>query len=133
MHHLGIPARKDVTLEEGTDVVETIMRWGENKISELEMRGIKRSRVILDPGVGFGKTPQQSLVIIQNAHTFKSLGIPVYIGHSRKSFIRLLADDYEKEKDRLTLELSLEMSANGIDYLRVHDVKAHAEMFLESE
>jgi dihydropteroate synthase len=87
--------------------------------------GIARGKIILDPGIGFGKSLEQNYRIIHNIPRFKAAGFPVLIGLSRKSLIGALLPDGE---DRLPATLALDgvCSVSGADIVRVHDVKAHA-------
>lgn len=113
MHSLTVPADKNITLPEGSDVIAELKKWAHS----LELAG----QVILDPGIGFGKTAAQSWDIIHRADELKALGFPILIGHSRKSFL-------PGEKDAATLELSKKLIAAGVDYLRVHDIAAHKKL-----
>ncbi len=119
MHNLGVPADKNKTLPEDTDVIATLLKWANDKISQLQKAGIKKERLIFDPGIGFGKTAAQSWQIINNAEKFKMLGLPIFIGHSRKSFLG------DGERDAATIAASISMAKKGVDYLRVHDVAGH--------
>ncbi len=86
--------------------------------------GVDRKRIIIDPGIGFGKSLEQNYRIIKNLYRFCETGYPVLIGLSRKSLIGKL---YTNEEDRLpaTIALNAVAAFNGADLLRVHDVKAH--------
>ncbi len=124
MHHLGVPPNPNVTLPESADVVAMVRTALFVRVAELEAQGIERARLILDPGLGFGKTAQQSRALIEGAAALKSLGLPLFFGHSRKSFLGPDA----AARERGTLEASAQLIAQGVDYLRVHDVAAHAAM-----
>lgn len=124
MHSLGAPARKDVTLQV-EDVVGELLRFANERISMLEKLGIARSRIIFDPGLGFGKTAEQSMTIIEDIGRFEELGAPLFIGHSRKSFLLQIDDDRDAATLAMSQYLALE---HGIDYLRVHDVALHRDM-----
>lgn len=86
--------------------------------------GVKKEKIIVDPGIGFGKTLEDNYHIIKNLHEFKKLGYPVLVGLSRKSLIAKL---YESGEDRLPATIALNMASvlNGADIIRVHDVKEH--------
>lgn len=127
MHSLGVPARKDATLPEGTNPVALIMEFARKRFSELQQAGINKNRLIFDPGIGFGKTASQSQHILKRAGEFKQLGVPLLIGHSRKSFLGLPSASNE-ERDLATLEWSQQLIYAGVDYLRVHNVKLHHYM-----
>jgi dihydropteroate synthase len=92
----------------------------------LEM-GIKSDRIILDPGIGFGKTPEQNLEIINRLNEFQQLNRPILIGTSRKSFIGRILD--QEVNDRLigTAATVAASILRGAHIVRVHDVKAMAQ------
>ncbi len=85
--------------------------------------GVARENIILDPGIGFGKTWRQELEIIRRLGELKSLGRPILIGTSRKSFIGLVLDlpvDQRLEGTAATVAIAI---ANGADIVRIHDVR----------
>ncbi len=127
MHSLGVPADKAMVLPEDCDIVELLTGFAVTRLRELEQEGISRKRFIFDPGVGFGKTAPQSWDIINNASGFNALGVPLLVGHSRKSF---LSPDRES-RDAATLEVSTQLIESSVNYLRVHDVASHRQL-LES-
>lgn len=127
MHSLSVPANKNDVLPEGADPVECVLAWAQSRLASLEAGGIARWRLIFDPGIGFGKTAAQSLALLRGVTCFKMLGVPLLIGHSRKSFLAESA----LSRDEATLELSRELVRQGVDYLRVHDVAAHVRMVRE--
>ena len=90
-----------------------------------QSEGVSRGRIILDPGIGFGKSLEQNYRVIQNIPKLKRAGYPVLIGLSRKSLIGGVLPEGE---DRLpaTIALDAVCSVYGADIVRVHDVKAHA-------
>lgn len=124
MHSLGAPADKSVTLPAGCDVVETLLEWAKKRIADLEQQGVSKNRIIFDPGVGFGKTAAQSLAIVRGINRFHALGLPLLVGHSRKSFL----EQWAANRDDATLTASLYLAGQGTQYLRVHDVARHAAM-----
>ena len=94
-----------------------------NSIAIAHNAGIQNNKIIIDPGIGFGKTLRHNLLILKNLAKFKSLGYPLLIGPSRKSFIgKVLGLEV---KDRLigTLASLVVAIQNGASILRVHDVK----------
>jgi len=125
MHSLTVPADRAVTLPENSDVVAEVLAWARAKISALEAAGIGRQRIIFDVGIGFGKTPKQSQALIEGIARFKVLGVPLFVGHSRKSF---LGAKTAAEADQKTLERSRFLAAKGVDYLRVHNIKLHKNL-----
>ena len=86
--------------------------------------GIKKENIIIDPGIGFGKTKENNLEIIRRWKEFKTIGCPVLIGLSRKSMLGM-PDAENNEKDIYTLALNSILINQNIDYIRVHNVKLH--------
>ena len=85
--------------------------------------GVPQENIIIDPGIGFGKTWQQDLEIVRRLAELKELGRPILMGTSRKSLIKMVLDlpaDDRVEGTAVTVALSI---ANGADIVRVHDVK----------
>jgi dihydropteroate synthase len=95
-----------------------------------ESKGISKSKIIIDPGIGFGKTVEHNLLLIKHLHEFKTLDVPILIGPSRKAFIRnILKDTTVKEinPDVPVVETGTQASVaaavlNGAHMVRVHDV-----------
>ena len=125
MHALDVPVNPAHTLPPEADAVAEILRWKQAITAQAAARNIAPHRLIYDPGLGFGKTAEQSLALVRRAVELKQSGGRWFFGHSRKSFLRLLGED----RDVLTLQLSRALAAAGIDYLRVHDVAAHVAQF----
>ncbi len=105
------------------DIISDIVCEIQESVELLENSGLARNKIIIDPGIGFGKSPDENLYIIKQISAFKSMGFPVLVGISRKSFMgRILNLDVDER-----LESSLGLMAvsimNGADIVRVHDVK----------
>ena len=81
--------------------------------------------VIVDMGIGFGKTVEQNFELIKRVGEFNGLGAPILVGHSRKSFISKTFNCSTEELDNATVLLSAKMALSGVNILRVHDVKRH--------
>ncbi len=121
MHMQGTPG--DMQIDPGyEDVVEEICAFFVERTGWMEEQGIKKDRIVIDPGIGFGKTLQHNLDILRNVTTFRQLGFPVLIGHSRKSFLEKLFGLAMEERDCPTAVLSALCTQQGVDILRVHDV-----------
>ena len=129
MHHLSMPEDRSISLPTHHDPVKLVLDWFEKKLAELEKHGIKHERIMIDPGIGFGKTPEQSLALLQQIHQFHSLGTRILVGHSRKSFLTLFTPKPAAERDLETVLFSLLMKKNNVDYLRVHNIEMHARAF----
>ena len=106
------------------DVVEDIFNYFCKKIDLLTFLGIEKHNIILDPGIGFGKTTSQNFDIINRLEEFKTLGCPVLIGHSRKKFIRetINSDDIQL-LDEATAILTQRLIEQKVNIIRVHNVK----------
>ena len=91
--------------------------------------GVARTKITLDPGIGFGKTPAHNLALVAGLGRIKALGFPVLLGVSRKRFIRSLDPSAIEPGDRLggSLAAALAGAAKGADILRVHDVRETAQ------
>ncbi len=128
MHNLGIPADKAQILPDSTDIISFLSHWLEDKIMELENSGIKKEKMIFDPGIGFGKTHQQNLEIIMGAEKFKRYGVEVMVGHSEKSFLSLFTSEPAGKRGDETKRFSRMLAEKNIDYIRVHDVSGNKEI-----
>lgn len=129
MHMLGTP--KSMQIEPFyDDLIGEIKTFFENAIDQAENKGISRLKIIIDPGIGFGKTVGHNLLLIQRLNEFKTLKVPIMIGTSRKAFIRNLLKDNTVEEinaDSAMVESGTQASVaaailNGADIVRVHNV-----------
>jgi dihydropteroate synthase len=124
MHMLGDPQTMQSLVNDNTydDVVSEIMwRWGE-RMSLGESKGLPRDRVILDPGIGFGKLPEHNLTILERARELRCAGRPVLIGPSRKGFVGHFAGDTMERRLGGSVGAAVMAALNGASILRVHDV-----------
>lgn len=107
-----------------SDVVAELVDWLAESIRLAESRGVARARMIVDPGLGFGKTYRQNLEIIRRLPELAGLGLPILVGASRKSFTgRALGLPIEQRLETSLAALTL-CIAGGADVVRVHDVGA---------
>ena len=120
MHMLGTPATMQ-TNPVYKSVVDDICSFFEERISYAESLGI--SRIVIDPGIGFGKTLEHNLEIIRKLSEFRRFGKPVLIGVSRKAFIGGVLDLPVEERAEGTAAAVTVSILNGADIVRVHDVK----------
>jgi len=123
MHIQGRPETMQVNPRYG-DLIGEIRGFLEEAVRKAVAAGVERGKIIVDPGIGFGKTFEDNYRIIRNLREFKKIGLPVLIGLSHKSLIRKL---YAEEEDRLPATIALNAASilNGADIIRVHDVKEH--------
>jgi dihydropteroate synthase len=105
------------------NLLEDIKSYLNQSISIAEEAGIGEDKIIIDPGIGFGKTLNDNLKILKNLREFKSLGRPIMIGVSRKSFIGKILDLPTDERLEGSLASMAVAIMNGANILRVHDVK----------
>lgn len=114
------------------DVVQDILDFFRDRMVFAQSKGILLNRILLDPGIGFGKTTAHNLEILRRLPEFAALGRPLVIGLSRKVFIgRILGTEDSplppSERAEGTLAAHLWAAAHGAHILRVHDVRATAE------
>jgi len=123
MHMKGTPADMQVQ-PEYTDVVTEIIDFFQERLNWLEANGVARERLIIDPGIGFGKTADHNLSILKRLGELTALKIPVLLGHSRKRFLGELSGLAVQDRDNLTAVVSALSVSKGIAMVRVHDVAA---------
>jgi len=122
MHHRGDPA----TMQDAPrydDVLVEVYEWLEDRIAAAEEAGISRDKILVDPGIGFGKTVAHNLELMNGLALLHGLGCPIVIGASRKRMIGALSGEAPADQ-RLpgSLALALKAAEQGIQILRVHDV-----------
>lgn len=111
------------------NVVDEIFDYFQKKIQLLLKFGFDKNKIILDPGIGFGKTTSQNFEIIKRISEFKSLGYPILVGHSRKNFIKesIISENIE-ELDNATVLLSQKLMQDDVKILRVHNIEKHVQL-----
>lgn len=122
MHMQGRPGDMQVA-PHYANVVDEINVFFAERIAWLEGLGVSRARVVVDPGIGFGKALEHNLAILRAVAAFKQHGCPVLVGHSRKAFIGQLLNLPTAERDCPTAMVSTICAGRGVDILRVHDVR----------
>lgn len=134
MHNLSIHADPEIIVNPHINLTQEILNWGRKKLDYLLEKGVKKSQIIFDLGIGFAKNHEQSIRIIKNIQAYKALGLPLYIGHSKKGFLdKIDFSDYEKngkklDKSQKTLIISDFLIKNNVDFIRVHDVGLHKKI-----
>ncbi len=120
MHMKGTPKnmQKNPYYE---DAVKEILDFLRERVDFARREGVEK--IAVDPGIGFGKRLEDNLAILKNIEAFFSLGYPVLVGHSRKSFIGHLTGAEVEERLAPTASLSLYLALKGVSIIRVHDVK----------
>ena len=127
MHALGDPQTMQAD-PRYDDVVLDVCDFLEDRLAAAEAAGIDRARVLVDPGIGFGKTLAHNLALLRRLSLFHALGCAVLLGVSRKRFIGTLSG-VERAADRVAGSVAAALAglAHGAQMLRVHDVAATAE------
>lgn len=105
------------------DIIQEIFNYFEDRISFAVSRGIAENKIIIDPGIGFGKRPEDNLFLIKNLGSFKIFGKPIMIGVSRKSFIGKILNLPPEERLEGSISATLYALSEGAKVVRVHDVK----------
>lgn len=122
-HSLTVPASREVVLPFERRPIAYLVDWAEEKLELLNALGISKDRIILDPGIGFGKSSFQSLSLLREIDALKKTGCEILVGHSRKSFLKMVTD--AEDRDLETVGMSHVLLEKNIDYLRVHHIEAH--------
>jgi dihydropteroate synthase len=110
------------------DVVREVREFLAGRVESALSAGVQEENIILDPGIGFGKTLEHNLALLNHLDSIVKLGFPVLVGASRKSFIGRLTG-VEEAKERLfgTVAANLVAYERGATLFRVHDVRANRE------
>lgn len=129
MHMQGEPR----TMQEAPrydDVVGEVCTWLQERLRAVTDAGVEPARVLLDPGIGFGKRYVDNIALLSNLEVLRAAGRPLLVGASRKRFLGWLLDEPDAER-RLEGDLAVacHCRATGIEVLRVHDVRATRRVF----
>ncbi len=116
-----------MTVDPAIDIIAEVTDFFRRSLDIAARAGIPRQRIVLDPGIGFGKTAEQSLTCIARLDAWREFGAPLLVGASRKRFIHSIAPS--EPMDRLGGSLAAHLLAveNGATIVRVHDVAATAQ------
>jgi len=104
------------------DIIADVTAFFQRSLDIAERAGIARNAIVLDPGVGFGKTPEQSMEVIARLDAFKSFGLPLMVGASRKRFINTVTPSAPGERLGGSIAAHMLAVANGASIIRTHDV-----------
>ncbi|MGQ4649405.1 dihydropteroate synthase [Lyngbya aestuarii] len=133
MHLRGTPQTMQ-QLTEYQDLIREIQQFLETQVAAAIAAGIKRSHLLIDPGIGFAKTAEQSLAILRQLSSFESLGLPILVGVSRKSFIgHLINQPDPRERIWGTAAACCAAIAGSADILRVHDLSEMRDVCLVAD
>ncbi len=122
LHMRGTPAtmQQDVAY---TDVRDEVFRWLAEQTDRALEEGIGADRLLVDPGLGFGKSAEQNLELLGHAGEFRSLGYPVVVGASRKSFLGRFLGDPAADRTAASVAAAVVAAVRGVELVRVHDVR----------
>jgi dihydropteroate synthase len=123
MHMQGSP-RTMQTAPQYDDVVADIVKYLAGRVAACEAAGIARSRLLVDPGFGFGKTLDQNLALLAHLGAFAELGLPVLVGLSRKSMLGSLTGKDVEHRMPASIAAAVIAMGQGAAIVRVHDVAA---------
>lgn len=119
------------TTDPGLDILSDVLRFLERSIGIALAAGVPREQIVVDPGIGlFGKTPEQSLLLIRRLAKLQELGCPILLGASRKSVIGVVTGQ-SVPADRVAGSVAAHLygATQGAAIIRAHDVAAHAQAF----
>ncbi len=122
MHMRGTPR----TMQDNThysDLFEEIEAYFEERLETFSAAGLSRDKVILDPGIGFGKSPEQNYILLGNVEKFHKFDLPLLVGPSRKSFLSLIGVDNPEDRLPGTIAAVTLCAMKGVEIVRVHDVQ----------
>jgi dihydropteroate synthase len=122
MHMQGTPR----TMQDNptySDVVAEVHEYLRERRDALVSAGISREQICLDPGIGFGKTHEHNITLMRHGYRFHDLGCPLLVGHSRKGFLGVLIGDKEADRTNATVGAALALAVQGVQIVRVHDVR----------
>jgi dihydropteroate synthase len=101
-----------------------------DRLTALVAAGLDPERICLDPGIGFGKSHEHNITLSANCRRFHDLRRPLLVGHSRKGFIAKLIGDKLADRIAGTIGVACSLAAQGVQIIRVHDVRAVREAML---
>jgi dihydropteroate synthase len=133
MHMQGTPADMQVK-PAYTDVTREVSAFFSERLGWLSENGVDRNRLIIDPGIGFGKTLHHNLSLLKHLDELAALGLPVLLGHSRKRFLGEITEiPTEADRDLATAVASALCTDKNIAIVRVHNVAATRQALLVAD
>jgi dihydropteroate synthase len=132
MHMQGTPQTMQDNPTYG-DVVAEVRDYLRERREALESAGFVRERICLDPGIGFGKTHEHNIALMGHCFELHALGCPVLVGHSRKGFLAKLIGDKQADRTSATVGSALSLAVQGVQIVRVHDVRPVREALVAFE
>jgi len=129
MHSKSSPETMQINPTYEKNIIDAIYENLSDKMQKAVSSGIKPENIIIDPGIGFGKTLEHNLEIIKRINEFKSLGCPLLVGISRKSVISDILKVPNDEKEEANIALNAYLASQGVNIIRVHNVEKHFKAF----
>lgn len=129
MHSKGTPETMQDNPEYEENITDAVYMSLLAKVQYAASKGISKQNIIIDPGIGFGKTQEHNLELIKRAEEFKSIGVALLVGVSRKSVISNVLNVSPLQRDDATLALNSYLATKGVNILRVHNVESHTLAF----
>lgn len=126
MHSTSSAARAERAAPEESDWIARLLAFFRERIDACERAGIVRSRLVLDPGMGFflSRDPAPSFDVLRRVGELRALGLPLCLGVSRKSFLGVRPARGVQERGSATLAAELWCAEQGVEWIRTHDVRA---------
>jgi dihydropteroate synthase len=124
MHMQGEPGSMQQAPHYAGDVVQAVVDWLRDRLQAVHAAGIGTARIALDPGIGFGKTPEHNWALLQRQAELQALGQPLLLGWSRKSTLGVLTGRAVGERLVPSVVAALACVQRGAQVVRVHDVAA---------
>ncbi len=128
MHMHETPSTMQINPSYPQGIITFLSDWFKTQIDLLLAAGVHQDKIILDPGIGFGKTVADNIKIVQNLNEIRSLGFPVLIGLSRKSFLGKLINKTYPELLPVSLAVNTLAILAQVDIIRVHDIAEHRDV-----
>lgn len=128
MHMRGEPDSMQAQTHYEGDVVQQVRCWLQDRAQAVCQAGVQAERILLDPGIGFAKTPEQNLALLQRQTELAEAGYPLLIGWSRKSTLGLITGRPAAERQAASVAAALLAAQAGAAVLRVHDVAATVDV-----
>ena len=129
MHAMSVPVDPALKLPDDQSATQQILNWAEDRAEQWAGMGIDLNRMIIDPGIGFGKSSIQAYELMSHCDALRSVGMRLLIGHSRKSFLSGITDRPPGQRDLETLGISMGLCQQGVDIIRVHQPFIHQRAY----
>lgn len=132
MHMKGTPKTMQIN-PHYQDLLREVKEFLKERLEEVQAQSIKKEKIIIDPGIGFGKSLKDNLILINNLHFLEEFNRPILVGISRKSFIGKILNLPPQERLEGTIASAILSLIHGAHILRVHDVEAVKKAILVAE